>query len=222
MRTVVCTRPRSSSLVIWIILSSSSTCRWRARLPSVSAQSCFTSTKLSPSGCVISEVRTLSRARSWITRSRPSYANGAVDLEFLFFIGRGLLCGKVVDRSDQRHANRIGAGHRRRSKSANIPKSDARESGEQKPRARQQHRARQTAAGSEDTQGEYDLPQTRQHPEHIACDVQQYKRKNRTCNTCRKELRHSRPDHFVCHPRMQSPGTRKHLGGNEGSAQNRS
>ena len=43
-----------------------------SRLPSVKAQSRLSSTKPRPSGCVIGEVRTLRRARSWMTRSRPS------------------------------------------------------------------------------------------------------------------------------------------------------
>ena len=49
-----------------------STSRWRLRLPSVNAQSCFNSLNDSPAGRVASEVMMPRRAFSWSTRSRPS------------------------------------------------------------------------------------------------------------------------------------------------------
>src|SRR6185437_9253829 len=70
-RQVVCGRFCSKPFATSTRPASCSTCRCRLRLPSVSPQSDFRSLKRSPLGCRASEVSTLSRARSWITRSRP-------------------------------------------------------------------------------------------------------------------------------------------------------
>src|SRR6185437_1034188 len=190
--------------------SSSSTCRCLARLPSVSAQSRFNSTKLSPFGWVISEVSTLSRARSWITRLRPSYAKGAAALDF-FVIGLCLLLGKVMDSRNHRHAQAIRNRHRCRRQSARISHRNADQSGEQKPSARQIHRTRQASARSEHPECEHNLPQPGQHPYHARRCMKQHKRKNRPRNRRGKKLCHCHPDHLVRHTGMQAVGARQHL-----------
>src|SRR5260370_226577 len=57
-------RLRSYSFTVSTIFAFSSTRRWRLRLPSVRAQSCFKLPKVNPFGCATREVSTLSRARS--------------------------------------------------------------------------------------------------------------------------------------------------------------
>src|SRR5215469_15109377 len=75
MRHTVCGRLRSCPFSISTIFPFSSTRRCRLRLPSVSEHSCLRSANVSPLGWVISDVNTLRRARSWMTRLSPAYAN---------------------------------------------------------------------------------------------------------------------------------------------------
>src|ERR1700728_1440621 len=150
MRTVVCARPMSPSFVSRPMFSSSRTCRCRARLPSVRAQSCFSSTKLRPLGCVISDVRTLNRARSWITRSSPSYAKRAAgtDLELLAFIDGCLLRIKIMNHSNESHTDPVRDGHGGWREGTVISDCQTTHTAHEEPRANDQHGPRQAATWS--------------------------------------------------------------------------
>ena len=125
-----------------------------------------------------------------------------------------------MNNSDQHHAHGVSAGHRRRRERSTVSDGNAREASEQKPCARKEHGPRQTAARGEHTEAEDDLPQPRQHPEHVTPDVQQHKGQNRTRNARRQKLRNRHADHLICYPGMKPPAAREHLARDEGSAEN--
>src|SRR5512146_1706734 len=62
--------------------AAASTSRWRLRLPSVSPQSFLIAANGRPFGWARREVSTPRRARSCMTLSRPSYANGCARCSF--------------------------------------------------------------------------------------------------------------------------------------------
>src|SRR5579859_5388782 len=129
MRQTVSGRLRSWPLAISTILARSSTRRCRLRLPSVRAHSSFRSLKVTPRGLVMSEVSTLSRARSWITRSKPSYAKRPSFDRLLVLIARLPLVEEQNSGYEQL-PGAVGNAHRPRRKRARVGQRQAEEPGE--------------------------------------------------------------------------------------------
>src|SRR5947207_3899167 len=178
MRQTVCGRLRSCPLTISTIFAFSSTWRWRLRLPSVSEHNCFKSPNVTPLEFEISDVNTLSRARSWITRSSPSYAKRPSlprssrpgVLGFIFTFSR-------IEKQNSRNqqlARSVRDAHRPRGESAAVPERDARKSGEQIPQPRSDHGPRKKSAQGEHAKAEDDLPNAGEHPQRTGHKAHQH------------------------------------------------
>src|ERR1700704_3331802 len=144
-----------------ISFASSSTCKCRLRLPSVSAHSCFRSPNSSPLAWVTSEVSTLRRARSWMTRSSPSYAKrGPV----VFLLPRLFKCFPISELKyggDQQLAHtEWNTHHPGRQGPGSAGGDQAKQPSRQIPHADGKHLPRKESARGEYAQAEDELPQT--------------------------------------------------------------
>src|SRR5258706_10407519 len=170
--------------------------RWRLRFPSVKWQRCFRSPKARPFGWPASEVRMARRARSWITRSRPSYANRPWARSRLFAM-RGLaMAMEDGGREELAHAERHG--HRRRCERMGTAREHERRQARcEVPGPDPEDRRREEAARCEDAECHDELPQRRQHPGDLGGHRLEYQREQRARHAGRDELLDRRPEHLL-------------------------
>src|ERR1700722_727243 len=161
------------------MFSFSSTCRGRLRLPSVSPQSCLRSPKVNPLVSVIRDVSTLRRARSWITRSSPSYANRAsLDLDFI--------CARM--RAEQQKSCHqqlscpIGNAHSPGGEGAVAAQRNAEQASHQVPGSCGEQWPGQKTAGRKNAQAENDLPYSRDHPQGCRNVAHEHDGKQQACS----------------------------------------
>src|SRR3984893_18804995 len=144
----------------------------------------------------MSEVSTLRRAFSWITRSSPSYANRPV--RSFCGLGMALSPAAIENGGHQELPDAEGERHGVRGKSLRPAcKRKRGQPGAEVPHSNGEDRARQRAAGGKQAEAEYDLPKPRQHPQTLRCKSKQHEGEERPRNAGGNELLRCRVNHRI-------------------------